>query len=726
LPDWIEDDIKLFCIKSYSAIVKALPLESTFNNNNAGGMNGRYVNGNYSWSSDINNIRVMTFPVTPGKLLRIRINNSIIDSENTNTYLPWVFTKTSDAVTPQNVCSGYGETPVSLNSACNIDVCAVVPVDATYIYITTSQTSLPVLSDIVNISVIVSDFDEEVIAGSKNLVSSGSINNAIQKNVIPIEYFSNGKLNDSGKINERYVTENYEWGSKSNISVVFIPIPQSLIGTYIKISINNSVIDSGSALKYLPWVFTTNNDPTSSSNTISGCGESPVNMNEAHFINTIVKIPNNAAYLYISSSNMRSVPLPDSSLLILKFKNNDADDVPTENSDNLVKSGGVYNAISVVNTGLQNILEQLPSVKLSLSTGMNSRYVTGGYGWGTITNDVAVTFVPVVPGTYVKVTINNLIFDSENTNTYLPWVFTTNNDPTSSNNTISGCGEYPVRLNESHSEDVFVKVPSSAAYIYLTTHFTSYPLPDSTAKVLQYYNMSIIDNVPTENSNNLVKSGGVYSAISSLNVIGKLIIPISGKVSIIGDSISTFAGTMPSGYLAFYPKQYYNVLSVNDMYWHYILDATESTLEINASWSGSTVQTVENDYRIDFYSRTTAGLLGNPDYIMIELGTNDPDTNMGDYDYDTPIADLPTNQFIPAYIKGLKSLMQNYPNAKIILLIFYMGDTKANAIKNIGEHYNLDVIDVRAYLNDYSDAHPNNKKMLEVARIMTKYYILNP
>ena len=222
-----------------------------------------------------------------------------------------------------------------------------------------------------------------------------------------------------------------------------------------------------------------------------------------------------------------------------------------------------------------------------------------------------------------------------------------------------------------------------------------------------------IDEEPTVNSENLVKSGGVYPTINSVN---KSLIPINGKVSIIGDSISTFAGTMPSGYPPTYPNSTFGVTSVHDMWWHLLLSMTNSKLEVNASYSGSRV-TNGVAGSPDFYDRTN--ILGSPDYIFVELGTNDGGVVLGDYDYDSE--NLSESEFIPAYIKGVKALKANYPNAKIVLFVFQMANSYASAIKNIGKHYELDVIDVRSYYKD--NVHPNKLQMCSVTQTINSFYI---
>lgn len=196
-------------------------------------------------------------------------------------------------------------------------------------------------------------------------------------------------------------------------------------------------------------------------------------------------------------------------------------------------------------------------------------------------------------------------------------------------------------------------------------------------------------------------------------------LPIHGKVSIIGDSISTFAGTMPNGYVSYYPA--WDVDTVEDTWWHKILCQAGSSLEVNASWSGSCVTNARSRWRSpDFYDRVH--LLGSPDCIFVALGTNDYSEGaaLGEYDYDRPIEELSESEFIPAYIKGIKALMANYPSASIFLFVFNMKDEYAEAIKNIGEHFHLPTIVARNYY--VGNNHPDKNGMMIVQQDINDYF----
>lgn len=125
------------------------------------------------------------------------------------------------------------------------------------------------------------------------------------------------------------------------------------------------------------------------------------------------------------------------------------------------------------------------------------------------------------------------------------------------------------------------------------------------------------------------KVGGTSSeALRPFDLFGNQV-----RVSIIGDSISTFEGTMPSSdFKTYYPKlntatgEYFDVQSESDVYWAKIIALmTNAVRDVNNSWSGSMVsRRPEADYNgKDFGARVTDPGLGDPKVILIYGGTND-------------------------------------------------------------------------------------------------------
>lgn len=98
------------------------------------------------------------------------------------------------------------------------------------------------------------------------------------------------------------------------------------------------------------------------------------------------------------------------------------------------------------------------------------------------------------------------------------------------------------------------------------------------------------------------------------------------KISILGDSISTFAGYTPSGGVFYAPESAaeIGVSSVEDTWWMRVIHAWQGSLLCNHSWSGSTVCregllaacSVHRLRRLSDHGKT-------PDIILIFTGLND-------------------------------------------------------------------------------------------------------
>lgn len=218
------------------------------------------------------------------------------------------------------------------------------------------------------------------------------------------------------------------------------------------------------------------------------------------------------------------------------------------------------------------------------------------------------------------------------------------------------------------------------------------------------------------------------------------------RVSIIGDSISTFAGTMPtSDFKTYYPKldeatgEYYDVQSISDLYWAKVAaQMTNAIIDVNNSWSGSMVsRRPEADYNgKDYGARVSLYGLGKPDVILIYGGTNDctrfsaaHKLYPGEYRsnlfegeaYKGMTASLPTDEmfaevfataeaaeaaaiaagnadpiealkdscsFTHAYVKLITKVHYLYPDAKVVMIIGDQFTKRAKqVIDKITEHY---------------------------------------
>lgn len=109
------------------------------------------------------------------------------------------------------------------------------------------------------------------------------------------------------------------------------------------------------------------------------------------------------------------------------------------------------------------------------------------------------------------------------------------------------------------------------------------------------------------------------------------------KLSICGDSISTFEGSLPEGNKTYYPAN--DVVSINDTYWGKLLNNKFSLkLLVNNSWSGSWVSTGKGNGAPGSSGTNACKFLniGNndPDVIILYKGTNDFSGNVSLSDFE--------------------------------------------------------------------------------------------
>ena len=151
--------------------------------------------------------------------------------------------------------------------------------------------------------------------------------------------------------------------------------------------------------------------------------------------------------------------------------------------------------------------------------------------------------------------------------------------------------------------------------------------------------------------------------------------PIKKKYSILGDSISTFAGYSEPEGAEFYDtekKLAAGIYSHRDTWWGRVIQALDGELLVNNAISGSTVCGGPR-YEYPSYAcsdeRTSALAKGgvDPDVIFAYIGTND-------WGRATPIREEeardseerdPECFVLPAYERMLEKLKRNYPSAVI-------------------------------------------------------------
>lgn len=210
----------------------------------------------------------------------------------------------------------------------------------------------------------------------------------------------------------------------------------------------------------------------------------------------------------------------------------------------------------------------------------------------------------------------------------------------------------------------------------------------------------------------------IFAAVCALSAMAQ------GKpsLSILGDSYSTFEGWLtPDTNLVWYTvppdTRRTDVKRVGETWWWQVLKRKGWKLEVNNSYSGSTICNTgyhDEDYTHESFVTRLANL-GSPDVIIIFGGTNDSwaGSPLGEFKYeDIRRADLYT--FRPAMAYMLSRLQELYPTAD---LWFVSNDgLKESVTKSIHEicgHYGVPVIQLEGI--DKKSGHPSVIGMQQIA-----------
>lgn len=191
------------------------------------------------------------------------------------------------------------------------------------------------------------------------------------------------------------------------------------------------------------------------------------------------------------------------------------------------------------------------------------------------------------------------------------------------------------------------------------------------------------------------------------------------KVSVLGDSYSTFEGMIPEGYDCWYfhNTEGNDVKSADQTWWHIMADANGLEIDKLDSWSGSTVS--YSGYRGEDYKdrsfNTRIGRLGNPEVIFIFGGTNDDwaKSPLGEYKYgDWSEKDM--YSYRPAFASLLSNLQKQYPKALIINICnSELGRGVTESMDEICKHYG--VPNIRLEDIDKQRGHPSQSGMRQIA-----------
>lgn len=201
------------------------------------------------------------------------------------------------------------------------------------------------------------------------------------------------------------------------------------------------------------------------------------------------------------------------------------------------------------------------------------------------------------------------------------------------------------------------------------------------------------------------------------------------KLSVLGDSYSTFKGSIPDGYDIWYTPGKNGVDSPSMMWWSIVAKGLGGEVEKIDAWSGSTVSNSGYRNRIGRFGASSCGLadythqsfitradrLGCADVILVFGGTNDDwaGVPMGENMWEgRGKEDL--DYFRPALAELIVRLRANYPKAKIAFIL--NSDLKketGDAVHDVCSHYGMKCIDLKGI--EKAIGHPTAKGMESIA-----------
>lgn len=204
------------------------------------------------------------------------------------------------------------------------------------------------------------------------------------------------------------------------------------------------------------------------------------------------------------------------------------------------------------------------------------------------------------------------------------------------------------------------------------------------------------------------------------------------KFSVLGDSISTFAGYTPEMYdfYDYYVQKEAGMTSVEDTWWMQVIRYAKGELGYNNSISGSMVSANISISATAKNRQISLGSNGTPDVILFYMGTND-----------WAFSVLP-QEFEHAYDRTLRALKDLYPNAEICCATILRGmDAEdpeyrfmnvdscispriySRIIRKCVEKAELTLIDLEKYNIEYKTIdgiHPNRLGMKTIADLWIK------
>lgn len=179
------------------------------------------------------------------------------------------------------------------------------------------------------------------------------------------------------------------------------------------------------------------------------------------------------------------------------------------------------------------------------------------------------------------------------------------------------------------------------------------------------------------------------------------------RISIQGDSYSTFEDFIPSNYPSWYPTTGPDAITkVEETWWWQTIQALGGVLEVNDSYSGSELCKMRG-VGVSFVDRKDK--IGNPDVLFLFGGTNDEwrvrdypaegyqtyEEMLGEYKY-AGWSEEDLKHFRPALAYLLDYYQKQHPKMKIIFILNDMLQHIVESVHTICRKYNVDVIHLYA------------------------------
>lgn len=161
------------------------------------------------------------------------------------------------------------------------------------------------------------------------------------------------------------------------------------------------------------------------------------------------------------------------------------------------------------------------------------------------------------------------------------------------------------------------------------------------------------------------------------------------KLSVMGDSISAFAGEIPAGYEAFYNGSNAGVRNASYMWYNVLCRKLGMTKCVINGYSGSGVTQLEDadhSTKIPMSSDQRCANLGSgdnmPDVILIAGGVNDytyaQSAQSEPLSWNTDNVPVLENNFTQAYACMIRKIQDNYPNAIVVAMSTFFTMRGAN------------------------------------------------